>query len=176
MEQPFELRLLGLHWLDTLPAEEDRCAHGPVLARLGERVLSDDTTNWTVSAAALFLLRTLTSDHTAEHPVGDQLLPCCGFTMWPDATSDNVLILGCPSGVDWWVEHRDQQVQLTVPGGDAVRLPFAAYRAQVLAFADAVEAFYQRSAPKKVPADAEDAEGYELFWTEWHRRRKQWPR
>ena len=176
MEQPFKLRLLSLQWLEGMPEEEDWCAHGQVAVRLGHRVLSGETDTWTVSAAALFLLRTLAADHTAEHPVGDQLLPCCGFTMWPDVTSDNVLIVGCPNGVDWRVEHVRGQVHLTPPGGDAVRLPFAAYRAQVLAFADQVAAFYQRSAPKKVPTDAEDAAGYELFWTEWHRRRNQWPR
>ncbi len=96
--------------------------------------------------------------------------------MWPDATSNNVLVLGCPNSVDWWVEHRGQQVQLTAPDGETVLLYFDAYRARVLAFADEFEAFYQRSAPKKVPADAPDAEGYELLWNEWHGRRNQWPR
>ena len=129
-----------------------------------------------MSAAALFLLRTLAGNHTAGHLVGDQLLPCCGFTMWPEATSDSVLVLGCPNGVDWWVEHRGQQVQLTASGGETVLLSFDAYRAQVLAFADEIEAFYQRIAPKEVPADAQDEEGHELFWLERHRRRNHWPR
>ena len=176
MEQPFELRLLSLQWLEGMPEEEDWCAHGQVAVRLGHRVLSGETDTWTVSAAALFLLRTLAADHTAEHPVGDQLLPCCGFTMWPETTSDSVLVLGCPNGVDWWVEHRGQQVQLTASGGETVLLSFDAYRAQVLAFADEIEAFYQRSAPKEVPADAQDEEGHELFWLKWHRRRNHWPR
>lgn len=111
-----------------------------------------------------------------DHLVGDQLLPCCGFNMWPDETSDDVLILGCPSGVDWWVEHQQNSVRLTAPGGGTVTLPFEAYRTQVLGFADQVEAFYQRSAPKEVPSDADDACGDERFWAEWHRRRNQWPR
>ena len=176
MEQPFELRLLRLHWLDTLPAEEDLCAHGYVAVRLGKRVLCDETDEWTVSAAALYLLRTLTADHTPACPVGDQLLPCCGFTMWPDETSDDVLMMGCPNGVDWQVEHQDNQVQLTAPGDETVRVAFEEYRTQVLRFVDQVEAFYQGSVPKQVPADAYDAQGYERFWVEWHRRRNQWPR
>jgi hypothetical protein len=176
MEPPFELRLLSLQWLEGMPAEEDLCAHGWVAVRLGDRVVSDAANTWTVSAAALFLLRTLTADHTAARPVGDQLLPCCGFTMWPDATSENTLVVGCPNGADWWVEHRGPQVRLTAPGGGTVPLPFDAYRAHVLAFVDEVEAFYQRSAPKKMPTDAKDAAGYALFWREWHRRRNQWPR
>ncbi|GAA4365206.1 hypothetical protein GCM10023185_35330 [Hymenobacter saemangeumensis] len=176
MEQKFELRLLSLQWLETLPAEEDLCAHGQVAARLGGCVLSDEQNSWTVSAAALFLLRTLTADHTPEHPVGEQLLPCCGHTMWPNETSEDVLVLGCPNGADWWVQHHQKQVQLTAPGGKSVLIPFDAYRTQVLDFVDQVEAFYQRIAPKKAPADAVDARGYELFWAEWHRRRQQWSR
>ena len=174
--EPFTLRLLRLQWLAGTPPETDLCAHGQVAVRLGNGVLSDETDTWTVSAAALFLLRTLTTDHTAARPVWDQLLPCCGFTMWPDATSGDVLVLGCPRGVDWWVEHHGPHVQLTAPGGEPVLVPFGEYLAQVLAFADQVEAFYQISAPKHVPDDALDAQGYALFWAEWHRRRNQWPR
>lgn len=136
MKQKFELRLLNLQWLEGMPAEEELCAHGQVRVRLGDRVLSGEQDTWTVSAAALFLLRTLPTDHTAEHPVDDQLVPCCGFTMWPDETSEDVVVLGCPNGVDWWVEHQPPQVQLTTPEGEAVLLPFEVYRIQVLEFAD----------------------------------------
>jgi hypothetical protein len=170
------LRLLSLHWLNTLPAEEDLCAHGRAAVQLGGVELCDATEEWTVSAAALYLLRTLAADHTPEHPVGDHLVPCCGFAMWPDETSDDVLVVGCPNGVDWRVEHEPGQVRLTAPGGKTVVVPFQDYRTQVLRFADQVEAFYQRSGPKKLPADADDAQGYERFWAEWHRRRNQWPR
>ena len=175
MEQSFVLRLLSLRWLDTLPPEEDRCAHGRVVVQLGGAVLSNEEEEWAVSAAALCLLRTLAADHTPERPVCEHLLPCCGHTMWPDETGADVLLLGCPNGVDWQVEHALGQVQLTA-AGETVRVPFADYRAQVLGFADQVEAFYQGSAPKQVPADADDAQGYERFWAEWHRRRNQWPR
>lgn len=49
------------------------------------------------------------------------------------------------------------------PGGETVLLPFNAYWVQVLEFADEVEAFYQRSAPKEMPADAQNAKGHYLF-------------
>ncbi|WP_460621617.1 hypothetical protein [Hymenobacter tenuis] len=176
MQEQFTLRLLGLHWLETLSAAEDRCAHSKVEAILGGEVLSDSTsTSWTVSAAGLFLLRTLTTNHTPEHPVGDQLLPCCGFTMWPDVTSDNVLVLGCPNGVDWSVEHQGNEVRLCAAAGPTIVIPLAEYQTQVLRFADEVEQFYFKSEPKEIPEDEEDAKGYELFWAEWRRRRAQWP-
>jgi hypothetical protein len=174
MENQFRVELLSIDWLATLPEEEDRCAHGKVLVVLGDTVLSDaQSSEWTVSAAALCLLRTLTGNHTLKAPVGDQLLPCCGFTMLPSPINDDVFICGCPNGVDWWVEHEQGAVRLTAPNGTSVLLPSAQYQKQVLGFADAVEQYYQRSKPKTIPADADDAAGYALFWTEWHRRRGQ---
>ncbi|RPD44565.1 hypothetical protein DNI29_20750 [Hymenobacter sediminis] len=106
MKNQFELKLLAIQWLENADEKEDLCAHGNVLVRIGSTVLSDATSGrWTVSATALFLLRTLTQNHTVAAPVGDQLLPCCGFTMWPLANSDDVLVFGCPNGIDWAVEH-----------------------------------------------------------------------
>jgi hypothetical protein len=174
MKNQFELKLLTIGWMENLPEEEDRCAHGHVLARIGSTILSDGQRDkWTVSAAALFLLRTLTQNHTPTTPVGDQLLPCCGFTMWPDVTSDDVLLLGCPNGVDWRVEHLPDGVCLTVPAGESVVVATAEYQRAVLRFADEVYAFYQNSKPKLPPNDPEDAAGYTLFWREWHRRYQQ---
>ncbi|MET4106173.1 hypothetical protein [Hymenobacter sp. UYP22] len=171
MKNQFELKLLTIGWMENLPEEEDRCAHGHVLARIGETLLSDEQNDkWTVSAAALFLLRTLTQNHTPTTPVGDQLLPCCGFNLWPDVTSDDVLILGCPNGVDWSVEHITAGVQLTASSGETALLSTEEYQRAVVRFADEVYAFYQSSRPKQLPADPEDAAGYEAFWLEWHRR------
>ena len=177
MPNQFYLQLLTLRWLDTLPAEEDRCAHGKVEVRIGETMVSDASgEEWTVSAAALYLLRTLTQSHTPESPVGDQLLPCCGFAMWPDDSTENVFICGCPNGLNWRVEHEQTNVRLTPDNGPAITIATENYQAQILAFADQVEQFYRTSAPKQVPDDADDARGYELFWAEWHRRRNQWTR
>jgi hypothetical protein len=171
MKNQFELKLLTIGWLENTDEQEDLCAHGNVLVRIGSAILSDaEAGRWTVSAAALFLLRTLTQNHTPVTPVGDQLLPCCGFTMWPVDNSADVLVLGCPNGVDWIVEHVPQGIQLTAPCGEGVVISNAEYQEAVLSFAREVHAFYQRSAPKRLPADPEDAAGYELFWREWNRR------
>ena len=176
MKNQFELQLLTIGWMEGMAEELDLCAHGKVLAHFGGATLSDAAgPGWTVSAAALYLLRTLTLDHTPAAPICDQLLPCCGFAMWPDITSacDDVLICGCPNGIDWAVEHVAAGVQLTAPTGEQVVVSRPAYQQAVLQFADEVEAFYQRSKPKERPADAEDAAGYEAFWREWHRRYRQ---
>ena len=44
------------------------------------------------------------------------------------------------------------------------------YRAEVLRFADTVEAYYQSCQPKR-PEDEFSRRGYQAFWNEWHRRR-----
>ncbi|WP_143069722.1 hypothetical protein [Hymenobacter actinosclerus] len=179
MKNQFELQLLTIGWIENLEEELDLCAHGKVLARIGTSIVSDaNAPTWTVSAAALYLLRTLTLNHTPAAPVCDQLLPCCGFSMWPDpspeaAATADVLIWGCPNGIDWAVEHFTAGVQLTTPAGEQVIVSHQTYQQAVLQFADEVEAFYQRSQPKARPADAEDAAGYEAFWREWHRRYRQ---
>jgi hypothetical protein len=51
---------------------EDQCAHGKVALEIdGVSLVRPEDGEWTVSAAALFLLRTLTADHTPERPVAE---------------------------------------------------------------------------------------------------------
>ncbi|MBT2559381.1 hypothetical protein J7E24_16450 [Hymenobacter sp. ISL-91] len=176
MKNQFDLRLLNIGWLENMEEEQDLCAHGQVLARIGNTVVSDASgSSWTVSATALFLLRTLTLNHTPAAPVGDQLLPCCGFAMWPnpDDISGDVLVFGCPNGVDWSVENTAGGVILTPPEGAQVVITSQEYQHTVLQFVDEVHAFYQTSKPKELPTDPEDAAGYAAFWREWHRRYQQ---
>ena len=49
-----------MHWITTIDQEIDLCAHGQVLFKIGEKVVSDESSgDWTVSAAAYNLLKTL---------------------------------------------------------------------------------------------------------------------
>lgn len=93
---------------------KDLCAHGDVTFRLGEDVLLDTNgRDLTVSAAALYLLRTLSVPHTRELPVGDHLFPCCGFAMRDIPGERDVAICGCPNGEDFEVLHQVQPPTLT---------------------------------------------------------------
>src|SRR5438876_11685661 len=97
------LRSTGFHWLYAGPA--DLCAHSPVqLLVNGAPIVTPEAGDWTVSAAALFLLRTLTQTHNASSPVCDHLFPCCGFTMY-DVDAPDVVVQGCLSGADFAVEQ-----------------------------------------------------------------------
>jgi hypothetical protein len=162
------LRPTGFHWLYAGPA--DLCAHSPVqLVVNSAPLVTPEAGDWTVSAAALFLLRTLTQAHNASSRVGDQLFPCCGFTMY-DVDTPDVVVQSCLSGVDFAVERHGETVQLTQLDGTVHRVPFVDWRIAVCAFSDAVREFYD-SEPPREPADDVDARGFRVFLGEWARRR-----
>lgn len=99
---PFEIKILALHWVQYKDDPTDLCAHGQIYVRIADEVIADkkDTGgDWTLSSTALFLLRTLDRDYTP----GDfysQLVPHCGFNMFPEKDGKSVTIGGCPSGLD----------------------------------------------------------------------------
>src|SRR5262249_57067175 len=68
------LRPVNLRWIRGAADDpNDLCAHGQVQFRIGHQVLlgADRGEDLTVSAAALYLLRTLAVPHTRAAPVGD---------------------------------------------------------------------------------------------------------
>lgn len=75
----------GFQWIkgeDDDP--DDQCAHGRVLFQINNTTfVKPEDGIWTVSASALYLLRTLSENHTIENPVAETnfLFPCCGFTV-----------------------------------------------------------------------------------------------
>jgi hypothetical protein len=162
-----------LHWVKgDADDPSDLCAHSPVEFRLdGETLVRPENGDWTVSASALYLLRTLTADHTKERPVGDHLFPCCGFNMYEVEGTDDVLIFGCPGGIDFEVIHDGDNVVLREADGRMRRVALAEWRCAVCAFSDTVRAFYEASLPKQ-PHDEDGANGFRKFMAEWDRRRK----
>lgn len=162
----FAIDATDLKWMETGDERDDLCLHGHAVAYIGERRLEYDAT---VSAAALYLLKTLTEDHVIH--TDNQLLPCCGFSIFANDALDNVMISGCDNGIDWSVFHEGDKVVLVQEDGTRDEVPLKEYREAVFAFADKIEAFYRSSAPKRLPNDKIDREGYIAFWNEWHRRR-----
>lgn len=71
------LKAINLHWITTV--DLDLCAHGQVIFKIREKIVSDESSgDWTVSAAAYNLLKTLGGNHDGNELA--QLIPCCGFT------------------------------------------------------------------------------------------------
>lgn len=166
---PFRIEAEELRWIKDDGGDDpnDFCLHGHVTAKIGDEMVAYDAT---VSAAGLYLLRTLTSDHIIRE--AENMLPCCGHSMFASDDLSAVDIIGCPNGVDWSVFHEDGRVKLVTEGGKEVFVGIDDYRKEVFAFADQIEAFYRNSLPKNL-ADADELSrnGYIAFWNEWRRRR-----
>lgn len=145
----------------------DLCLHGHAKATIGDRTLEYEDA--TVSATALYLLKSITEDHLSH--ADNQLLPCCGFFLLPNEALDNVVIVGCDNGVDWSILHDGDFIRLRLDDGYEEIVPLEAYQAEVFRFADKIEAFYAACTPRVLPADEFDRNGYLAFWNEWRRRR-----
>ena len=96
----FKISISNLHWINgSLDYPSDLCLHGDAVAYIGKKKVSFKGA--TVSATALYLLKSITENH---YPSNDgeevQMLPCCGFNMYPDSDLQNVSIMGCPNGKD----------------------------------------------------------------------------
>jgi hypothetical protein len=153
-------------WID---GPNDVCAHGGLIVVVDRQVVVDDRTErWSLGPSAVFLLRTLTADHVPEAPVCQHLFPCCAFAPFVD-DEGRYHATGCPNGRDFAVRHRDRSVLVGLDAGTEIRVAPRVWRAAVLRFSDAIEAFYACS-PARQPSD-DDAEGYRAFRKEWHERR-----
>jgi hypothetical protein len=168
------LELVGPGWIreqDDDPS--DQCAHGRVHLAVDEMTfIRPDDGEWAVSAAGLFLLRTLEEDHTLEDSVAEHnlLFPCCGHSVFEAASSRYGLVcIGCPGGCHIDVLHREGSVVLRGQAGEAV-VDETEWRSAVLRFCDQVQAFYDGASPKE-ELDGEDGKGWKMFWAEWRTRR-----
>jgi hypothetical protein len=125
----------------------------------------------TLSAAGLFLLRTLSVDHTLDNPVSESnlLFPCCGHTAWVHEGRFRVLCMGCPNGKNPEVIHQGDSI--VVKSEQAEVLPFMSWKNAVFGFVDEVRTFYDQSLPKTEDLDEHDRAGWAAFWEEWRTRR-----
>jgi hypothetical protein len=164
------LRPMNLHWIDgSADDPADLCAHSGVNFQIdGDTLVRDG--DWTVSAAVLYLLRTLSLPHTKAQPVGDHLFPYCGHSFFEVAGQDDVPITGCNSGIDFEVVEDRDTFLITAEDGRSHRVGILEWRAAVCGFSDTVQAFYVSSSPK-VPADEFERQSFRKFLSEWARRR-----
>lgn len=168
------LRPTNLHWIDgSVDDSEDLCAHSGVDFRIGDAVLVKPRDGeWTVSAAALYLLRTLSQPHTKQQPITEYLFPCCGNGIFEVEGQDDVQIVGCNSGINFEVVRIGGDVVLTADDGKQHRATFSDWKQAVCAFSDSVRAFYSASSPKN-PEDDWEERSFRKFLSEWSRRRSQ---
>lgn len=163
----FEINVGDISWFNGVRDDKnDLCAHGNVIVKIGNEKFEYYCT---VSAAAMYMLKSLTEDHIVNN--GLQFLPCCGFFMVQDPNKpDNVVIIGCSNGIDWTLLHKGDNVVIVTSSGVETVIPLKQYAEQIFSFADKVEEFYKCSSPKCF-FDKTTEENYNLFWKEWDNRR-----
>jgi hypothetical protein len=169
-----ELELIEPCWINGKSDDSaDLCAHGKINFQIDGEKLVDASEEFTVSAASLFLLRSIFSDHTLEKPVaeGNVLFPCCGFTAWESASNYPVIIMGCPSGVDMIVTHSSGSVTIATES-TTKSISKESWVKSVLGFANQVLNFYSLSIKKIESINPEDQKGWQLFWKEFHELKK----
>lgn len=170
------LEASDLQWIRGADDDpNDQCAHGRVRFEIDDVtfVRSEDGM-WTLSGAALFLLRTIEHDHSPNHSVAEHnfIFPCCAHSCWSIGQGEFKLIcLGCNRGIDIEIKHINRSVEIVKLDGEQKIVPLIEWRAAVFAFADQIRAFYDRSSPKTLPEPPDDKEGWAAFWEEWNRRR-----
>ncbi|GAB3723045.1 hypothetical protein GCM10028861_24490 [Flavobacterium koreense] len=172
----FSIEITEIHWLFKEDIQADLCAHGKVKVEIGDELIAGikDDEDWTISATALFLLRTLDRNHTKENQVGEHLIPCCGHFFVFNNEMEEVYVGGCSKGIDWEVIHENGNVKFKTETGKETLVEFDFYKTQVIKFVDKVEQFYVESGEKKIPEDEFDRNAYLEFWNEWKTRRNKW--
>ena len=173
-DETMHLLALELGWIQG-PGDDpsDQCAHGRIQFEIGNTTfVRPEDGIWTVSAAGLFLLRTLEHEHTTANPVSESnfLIPCCGHTVWANTSGRfKVLCMGCNIGKDPEILHRRNRLLVRGVGEEVV--PLTEWKDGVFAFVDEVRRFYDQSAPKVIPDDQAEQDGWVAFWHEWKSRR-----
>jgi hypothetical protein len=153
--------------------KSDFCAHAKVEFRVrNTSFITPSDGEWTVSGAGLYLLRTLSFDHSLDNSIAESnfLFPCCAFSIWLVEEKFKVMCIGCPNGIDVEVRHVNGMVHLEL-NGVSEQVTESEWREAVLSFVNQVEQFYITSEPKIKVNDENERNGLEGFWQEWHERK-----
>ena len=146
----FKIKADNFEWIGGAKDDpRDLWLHGHVTAQFGNTVLEN---YGTVSATALYLLKTLNEDKImADHDI--QMIPCCGHTLIASDDLTEVTISGCDTGTDWSTIHEGNAVRFVLASGQEEVVTLRDYQYEVLDFAKSVKRFYDSCTPKEIPED-----------------------
>jgi hypothetical protein len=77
---------------------------------------------------------------------------------------------GCPNGIELRVTRDGNLVRISNGEGVEETVTADNWKHAVLEFVAQIEMFYEKSAPKVVPDEDTEREGWAAFWIEWRRR------
>lgn len=169
MNNKFEVKFTDLHWIDHTDNPDDLCLHGKAFVQIGEEILSTENDgDWTLSSAAYYFLKSFKNNYQPDQ-FGNALIPCCGHFMFIHEDTDELIITGCPNGIDWHIQYTENEVTHRSNKGNQATVSIDDWKNIVLRLANEIEDFYQQSTPKKLPDDVFEKEAYLRFWEDWHR-------
>ena len=158
-----------MHWTDNVDPFHDCCVHGRLYLKIGSQIVSAGDSEWTLSTAAFNFLRTIFENHDSAHE--EDLIPCCGFNMWPDdSLKDGLYIPNCGNGIDWSVEHEADTLAHRLSANVTLYTSKKVWARAVCDFADEVFAYFQTAWPKVIDNE-EDRTGFNRFIKLWQERR-----
>ena len=130
----FEIRPLQLNWVHDSDGVNDLCVHGLLFLRIGNTIVSDaEDGEWTLSAVALNLLRTLNPNYEGPE---DFVVPCCGE---PQSHNGKLSLSGCNQGIYWKIINNGDTIHHKLENSEEVAIGINEHKEKVFAFADAVE-------------------------------------
>ena len=164
------------HWIHSERPDDgsDQCLHGGSIFTVnGVNICDGRNGDWNVSAASLYLLRTLSQNHTPGDEVCAEnfFIPCCGHAVYPQGEGKPCLMIGCNSGKDPAITHRKDNIRIEW-NGIQESVPFDEWRKAIIACAEAVFTVYESAVPRQSVKDALEQEGWNVFWQEWHTVKK----
>ncbi len=162
-----ELYATDLHFMgDNLKAQNfDYCVHGRVICKIDGCNLSNNDSDWCVSASAYRFLHSLLENHFIG--AEEQMIPCCGHFLIPSKDKTSVTISGCQNGIDFDIIHEDGSILIRTQNDCTHTVSFEEYRVAVLAYAKQIEEFYHRNPPRRFE-DNFDQDGFSAFCNEWY--------
>ena len=193
----FHIEIVTQGWLgpngvdaeDAEAATYDLCSHGDIRLVIGGRTIaSGEDGEYGISEAALGLLRTITSNRESSPLKRPESWPGHGtaeeaqeFERLISHGCGLILMMSCPIGIDWTVEHADGRVRISevfrcddVGATDvqeypdlAVEVPLQEYRDEIVAFARRAKEPFEGI--EKSISDDFDREMYVEFWEEYDR-------
>jgi hypothetical protein len=162
----------NLHWIGDTNSEYDLCVHGGFTFSFNKKIIIDASKEeFALSAAVIFLLRTVERDHSFGNKLCEKIMPECADITFVKEFDKQVEFITCPFGIDWWVEHSNGNITLVFEDGTEIKTTLKDYIQAIIRFADNIKAFYDKSKAKSFQMD-EDRQAFNAFQDEWTDRIK----
>ncbi len=142
----------------------DDCVHGKVVFKIDGCNLSNDDSDWCLSASAYRFLHSLFQNHFSG--AEEHMIPCCGI-FYASQDKASVTVVGCSNGIDFDIIHKDDNMIIRKQDGTTYTVTFEDYKAAVLSYAKQIEDFYHQNPPRQFENQF-DQDGFSAFCREWY--------